>query len=507
MKRERAAYFPPIPLVAGGSISLYRQLYDWFRGAILGGQLRPGQMVPSTRKLAVELRISRAPVLSAFEQLHAEGYLETRTGAGTRVAVALPAGLARTPRSLIRSPGEGGSAPPLAAHRMAAGSWGPDLSWLRHTGAFRVGVPAIDEFPIAAWSSLLARRARRPLSGVADFANESGLVSAMGCAPLREAIAEYLATTRSVRCGADQIMIVQGTQHGLQVAARTLLEEGDAIWMEEPGYWGARGAFVSAGVELIPVPVDRHGLDVAEGMRRGPKARAVYVTPSHQFPLGSVMSLTRRLELLDWAARNEAWILEDDYDSEYRFAGQPIASLQGLDAGARVIYFGTFSKVLLPGLRMGYIVVPPALVSVFRAIRGSMDFYSPALFQMVLTDFIHAGHFARHIRRMKALYMARRGALVAAIRERFGDELRIVGTDTGMHVVALLPRGLDDVALSRELAEFGISAAPLSTCCLERPGRRGLILGYGNADPGQIHESVERLAAVLRQKHHLATVP
>ncbi|HEX5354369.1 MAG TPA: PLP-dependent aminotransferase family protein [Rhodanobacteraceae bacterium] len=499
MKREQAAYFPPITLAAGGTVPLYRQLYEWFRAAILDGQLHPGQVVPSTRSLALELCISRAPVLSAYELLHAEGYLETRTGAGTRVAIALPKDLARLSRHKSRkSEMRGSPAPPRVARRARAGRTQWEAPWTRHLGAFQFGSPAHEAFPARIWASLLARNTRGSTAGIGSYVGGGRYLSAMGYVALREVIAEYLGTTRSMRCDPEQIMICQGTRHGLHIAASALLEEGDAVWMEDPGFWCASDVFSSAGARLVAVPVDASGLNVSEGMRRGPDARAVYVTPSHQFPMGYVMSLTRRLQLLDWAARRRAWILEDDYSSEHRFAGPPIASLHGLDVNDRVIYFGTFSKVILPGVHLGYIVIPAALVPAFKFVRQTIDEYSPAVFQTTLTDFIREGHFARHIRRTKALYVKRREALIAALNEYLGDEFPVISTDAGMHLVLLLPPGPKDVELSKDLAEIGISAVPLSTCYLRRPGRNGLLLGYGNVDVGQMRESVARLAGVLR---------
>jgi GntR family transcriptional regulator/MocR family aminotransferase len=268
--------------------------------------------------------------------------------------------------------------------------------------------------------------------------------------------------------------------------------------MEEPGYPGARQAFMTAGAQLIPVPVDDEGIDVAEITRRGRDARAVYVTPSHQYPLGTTMSAARRMLLLSWAMRSGGWIIEDDYDSEYRFGSRPVASLQGLDTDARVIYVGTFSKVLFPALRLGYVVVPRDLIPAFASARDAADIFSSTLYQAVLTDFIGEGHFARHIRRMRMLYMERRRALVRAIHIQMGDMLEIIGGEAGMHLVALLPPGIDDFAVSKRAAQKGISAMPLSTCYLKPASRGGLILGYGGANARQIHEGIRKLKMSVR---------
>ena len=320
-----------------------------------------------------------------------------------------------------------------------------------------------------------------------------GYGDAMGYRPLREAIAEYLGTVRAVRCNASQIMVTTGSQQGLQLSAQVLLDPKDRVWIEEPGYPSARQAFIAAGAHLVPVPVDDEGMKVREMIRRGHTARAAYITPSHQYPLGMTMSATRRMLLLNWAVRTGAWIIEDDYDSEYRFGSRPIASLQGLDTDARVIYVGTFSKVMFPALRVGYVVVPKDLLPAFSAARDAADVFSATLYQAVLTDFIREGHFARHIRRMRMLYMERRKELVKAIRIEMGDMLEVTGAEAGMHLAALLPPGINDVAVSKRAAQRGISATPLSTCYVRSPARSGLILGYAGANALQIHDGVRKL--------------
>jgi GntR family transcriptional regulator/MocR family aminotransferase len=316
---------------------------------------------------------------------------------------------------------------------------------------------------------------------------------AMGYLPFREAIAEYLGVVRGVRCDSSQILVTTGSQQALQICAQVLLDPEDRVCMEEPGYPGARQAFMTAGAHLIPVSVDDEGINVAELLRRGRDARAVYVTPSHQYPMGMTMSATRRMLLLNWAARSGAWIIEDDYDSEYRFGSRPIASLQGLDTDGKVIYIGTFSKVMFPALRLGYVVVPQDLVPAFSAARDAADIFSSTLYQAVLTDFIREGHFARHIRRMRMLYMERRRALVNAIQIHMEDMAEVIGAEAGMHLVALLPRGTDDVAVSRKAAQRGISAMPLSVCYSKAPTRGGLVLGYGGANAHQIHDGIRKL--------------
>jgi GntR family transcriptional regulator/MocR family aminotransferase len=369
----------------------------------------------------------------------------------------------------------------------------PTQPWLNIAGAFRVSLPALDHFPISVWSKLVARHSRKPARGIMGYGD------AMGYLPLRGAIAEYLGAVRAVRCEASQILVTTGSQQGLQLSAQVLVDPKDRVWIEDPGYPSARQAFIAAGAQLIPVPVDHEGMNMAEFIRHGQNARAVYITPSHQYPLGMTMSATRRMLLLNWAVRTGAWIVEDDYDSEYRFGSRPIASLQGLDTDARVIYVGTFSKVMFPALRLGYVVVPKDLLPAFCAARDAADVFSSTLYQVVMTDFIREGHFARHIRRMRMLYMERRRAMVKAIRVQIGDTLEVIGAEAGMHLTTLLPSGTDDVTVSKNAASRGISATPLSTCYLRSRARAGLILGYGGVNAHQIHDGIRKLRMSLQR--------
>jgi GntR family transcriptional regulator/MocR family aminotransferase len=496
MKRVSASFLPPIALDANGNIPIYRQLYDWYRRAILSGQLRPGQRIPSTRSLAAELRVSRIPVTSAYEQLHAEGYFETFIGAGTCVARSIPLETLRPPAGKIPDAAPQtarGKVPRRVSRRVHAMRLAPQ-PWLNHKGAFRVSLPALAHFPTGVWSKLVNRYARNPTQELMAYAN------AMGHPPCREAIAEYLGAVRAVRCDPSQILVTTGSQQGIQLSAQVLLNANDRVWMEEPGYPGARQALLTTGLRLVGVPVDQQGLNVAEGIRRARGARAVYITPSHLYPLGVTMSAARRMRLLHWASHSGAWIIEDDYDSEYRFGDHPIPSLQGLDTSARVIYVGTFSKVMFPALRLGYVVVPKDLAEAFATARDANDQFSSTLYQAVMTDFIRAGHFARHIRRMRMLYMERRTALVDAIHKHMSDTLEVIGAEAGMHLVALLPPGVDDVAFSRKAAALGVSAMPLSSCYAKAPARGGLILGYGGTDVRQIHEGVRNLRMCIAEE-------
>ncbi|MFY9823884.1 MAG: PLP-dependent aminotransferase family protein, partial [Thermoanaerobaculia bacterium] len=382
------------------------------------------------------------------------------------------------PRAVAAIPGL-----PLARHE----------PWLQGLGAFRVSQIAVDHFPLQVWSGLVARHGRNPRASQLQYGHP------LGDLRFRETLAAYLRTSRGVRCTPEQILVTSGSQHALAIAARVLLDPGDEVWVEEPGYPGARDALAISGARLVPVPVDEEGLDVAAGVARSPQARAAYVTPSHQYPLGATLTASRRLQLLDWAQHSGAWILEDDYDSEYRYESQPIAALQGLDRDSRVVYIGTFSKVLFPALRTGYLVAPADLVSRFAAVRAAIDDFPPALYQAVLTDFLAEGHFARHLRRMRLLYRERRGALVEALRSEPGTSLQVLGERAGMHLTAILESGACDRRISEQAASQGLWAMPLSACYLAEPSRSGLVLGYGGTGIPEILDGVRRLGRLLRE--------
>jgi GntR family transcriptional regulator/MocR family aminotransferase len=481
------------------STPLYRQLYERVRGAILMGQLTAGTRLPSTRGLARELGVARNTVMLAYGQLLAEGYLESKVGYGTVVARTLPETLLHIPGADLHPPApaqEQVRHVPLSQRGMAL-AHAPFISGQLPTAegqllmAFRGGIPALDAFPHRLWAQIVARRVRQRVPRLFAYQDPAGY------RPLREAIASYLGMTRGVRCTADQVLIVAGAQAGLNLAAQLLLDPGDAAWIEDPGSLTARGALLGAGAQLVPVPVDREGLVVAAGIARCPHARLALVTPSHQVPLGVTMSLARRLALLQWARQQRAWILEDDYDSEYRYAGRPLEALQGLDHANRVIYIGTFSKALFPALRLGYLVVPPELGEAFMAARRFVDRHVSALEQTALADFMLDGHFTRHLRRMRTLHAERRAAFVAEIQHHLEDILEIQPSEGGMHLVAWLPQGMDDQAAARQAAAHGVDTVPLSSFGVEPVQRGGLILGYAAVSEHEMRDGVRRLAAAL----------
>jgi len=489
MRMVGKALTPIIAVDRTAARPLHRQIYDAYRSAIAGRNLGAGQQVPSTRTLASELGISRIPVLSAYSQLLAEGYLESRSGAGTFVSRSMPDQLTSVEQPKVRARTRMGPRP--VSYRSSLLPRFKLAPWLSGWGAFSVGQLALDHFPFQVWSNLVIRHSRHVRISSLHFSDPQG------SEVFREAIAAYLRTVRGVSCEADQIIVVSGSQQALEITARVLLDPDNAVWVEEPGYRLALQVLKMAGCKLIPVPVDDEGLDVAAGIERCRNARAAYVTPSHQFPLGVTMSASRRIQLLDWAQSSGSWIIEDDYDSEYRYADMPIASLQGLDRNSRVIYVGTFSKTLFPSLRIGYLVIPPDLVDRFVAVRHAMDVYPPHLYQAVLTDFIKQGHFSRHIRRTRLVYGERRNVLVDAIRDEFGSRLQVVGADAGMHLVAVLPRTMNDREIAERAARENLWLWPLSPCYLAKSRRQGFILGFGSTAAHEIPNRVRQLRKLL----------
>lgn len=488
-KRPIGAVVPLIAVQRNSDKPLHRQIYDEFRSMILERRLQAGQQIPSTRVLADDLGISRIPVLSAYAQLLAEGYIESRSGAGTFVSNSLSdqfLGARSAMENVVNEAAPG--AVSEAARRLPSDR----TPWFPASGAFSVGQIAVDHFPFRVWSDLVTHHARRVRASSMNYADPMGLVE------FREAIAAYLRTARAVRCDASQIMVVSGSQHALDLSARVLLDPNTPVWIEDPGYELLRHALTLSRCHLIPVPVDSEGLDVASGIRMAPEARAAFVTPSHQYPLGVTMTAARRLQLIEWAHRAGAWIVEDDYDSEYRYESVPVASMQGLDPGSRVIYIGTFSKTLFPSLRLGYIVIPPALIGRFLAVRQANDLCPSHLYQAALTDFISAGHFTRHVRKTRQLYAERRNALVQALRKEFGAEMEILGAEAGMHLVVTLPDGLSDRTISARAAGQGLWLWPLSSAYLGTAPRQGFILGFAGTKAEEMPHHVQRLREAMR---------
>ena len=482
------------PLDPQSTEPLYRQVYDRLRQGILSGNLAPGLKLPSTRALATDLGVARNTVMNAYEQLLAEGYLQGKLGSGSYVSQALPEQLLHATRG--SAPPAGMRArPPALSHRGAA------LARLQRSlirgqekiRAFQHGLPAVDQFPFELWARLTARHWRRRPSQLLTYGDPAGY------RPLREAIAAYLATSRGVKCHPDQVVIVSGSQQALDLAARILLDAGDAAWIEDPGYLGARAALQAAGVRLVPLPLDQEGLNFLPSMTKRGRVRLACVTPAHQYPLGITMSMARRLALLRWASQANAWILEDDYDSEYRYAGRPLAALQGIDTEGRVIYLGTFSKVLFPSLRLGYLVVPRLLIEPFVRARSLCDGHSPTFTQAVLAEFLSAGHFARHLRRMRRLYSERQEVFVREAARELAGFLTVHAADAGMHLIGWLDEGIDDRTVAQRAAAGGIMTSPMSSLAIRPLKRGGLMLGYTAIDSRSIREGVRRLGRILAE--------
>lgn len=477
---------------------LYHQIYRAFREAILDGQFEAGLRLPSSRDLAEMMDVSRHTVLNALEQLIAEGYLETRQGAGTYVIEGLPENYfrPRENKSKVKETTEITRERPLSRLGEAYARLAPRIlsnsEQAQFSYNFAIGKPDLDIFPFELWARLSAKNYR--YTPVEPFR----VMTSAGYYPLREAIAEHLQIMRSVKCSPEQIIITQGTQQALFLIQSLLLERGDAFWLENPGYGAAYGALLTGGAQHIPVPVDENGLIVEAGIDLAPQARLAYITPSHQYPLGYMMSLSRRLDLLDWANKNNAWIVEDDYDSEFQYSGLPIAALQGLDDHYRVIYTGTFSKVLFPALRIGYIVLPPDLVDVFTAFRGMVDNASPLISQITLTDFMIEGHFTRHIRRMRKLYGEKRQVFLDACQVYLADKVDYFAAMTGMHITLQLPNRICDKAVTEQAKQYDVRVTPLSVYDFsEDKKQNGLVLGYTALPTQEIREGVKRLACAI----------
>ena len=473
------------------AIPLHQQLYEELRRAILSGRLLPRQRIPSTRSLAKSLGISRTTVTSCYEQLLSEGYLETIVGSGTYVCAQLPDDLLHsTPVESVQK-----TVSPIQLSKYAARLADMDTSLMSEPDlqiSFRYGRPAFDHFPMQTWRKLLSRHCRENSTWL-DYATD-----ALGYKPLREAIARYLSRSRAVQCEPEQVIITNGTQQALYLIMRLLIELGDAIALEDPGYLSARRIFLSQGAKLLPIRVDESGLVVKDLAKYANESiKLVYVTPSHQFPTGSILSLPRRLELLAWAQQNSAMIIEDDYDSEYRYGDRPIPALQGLAQTDSVLYIGTFSKVLFPSLRIGYLVLPQSFISLFARAKWLSDRSLPSLEQQVLTDFIEQGHIDRHIRKMRSLYDLRRQALVQALKTNFGEKAKILGEKAGLHLMVRLQTHLTDEEIIQRAARVGVGMMSAQPSYLNANCAGEFIFGYSELRQEQIQQGISRLAQVL----------
>ena len=486
---------------------LASQLYQSLRDAILEGQLPKGFRLPSTRGLAADLSVSRTTVINAFDQLTAEGYLSSSVGKGTFVSGQLPEEHQlirfRTPSTRKSSQKNNhlksqtiATRPQRKSHPLTLSEYGTRLNDNRVEFVdscepiipFLPGVPALDEFPIDVWSRISRRRWKTVQSNALSYG------SALGYAPLRNAIAEYVRAFRGVRCDKEQVFVVAGTQQAVDLISRLVVNPGDKVVMENPGYIKAKTAFKMAGAEIIPIDVDDNGMNVDQVFEHAQHASLVYVTPSHQFPMGVTMSIERRMKLIEWANQTGGLIFEDDYDSEYRYSNRPIPSLQGLGDGEQTIYVGSFSKVVFPSLSMGYVVVPKSMISVVKKSLGLWSRPPSTIDQMILTDFIAEGHFARHLRRMRQVHCLRRSTLVESIDQHLSDHLKVVGCNAGLHVAAHLLKKHKDTAVASKLEQIGIIARPLSKFTTgKKVSASGLALGFASSTPSKIKSTVKKM--------------
>lgn len=481
---------PPLRLERESRKPLSQQLQGEIARAILDGRLKPGARLPSTRRLSSDLGLARNTVNAAYDQLLAEGYIECAVGSGTRVAPALPSDIglragqqnhrARRPGPQLSQRGARLTAAMRSARTMEAR--GP-----------AVGSPDLETFPIKQWKRFMTQQIAALPSAAFGYSHPAGY------APLRKAIADHLGRTRGMSVSAEHVIVVAGTQQALDLAARILLDLGDSILFEDPGYLGARMAFLAAGVTLQPVPVDAEGMEIGRAWHLD--ARAAYVTPAHQFPLGMTMSLARRLALLEWAEERNAWIFEDDYDGEYRYGSDPISAIASLDTSGRVVYIGTFSKVVSPALRIGFMVVPPPLLEQIATARRYSDRQSPIFEQAALAAFMESGAFARHVRRMRTIYEERRDVLVRALERHGKDLVEVEAPQTGLHVTAWLRGGIDDVRVAEAIGSGAapLAALPISGYCMRPLRRGGLQVAFSQAPATAIEPAVRRIVEGIRK--------
>lgn len=475
---------------SASSDPLHQQVYGQLRWAILSGRLQAGQRIPASRVLAKSLGLSRTTVTQGYDQLISEGYLQTRPGAGTYVCAQLPETLLAA--EAVVQPNHASVEIPLSVYGQRV-----DQSPSRAVSesfeiSFLYGQPDLDMFPVELWRKLLSKHCRESYRWL-EYASSS-----LGDWSLREAVADYLQRSRAVRCTPEQVLITNGSQQALSLITQLLVDPEDSVAMEEPGYRGARGVFKASGAKLLPISVDRDGLIVDELIHHGETPRLVYVTPSHQFPSGALLSLPRRLALLQWAWKTGALIVEDDYDSEYRYGGRPIPSLQGLDTHGSVLYVGTFSKVMFPSLRLGYLVLPRPLVEVFGKAKWLADRQPPTLSQYALAEFIAAGHLERHLRKMRLCYGQRRNTLVQTLYDHFGQQVEILGDSAGLHVMAKLPISLSDDEAVARAASVGVEICSAQGQ-YEVPRNTGeFVFGYTAIDAVQIKKGISLVAHALQ---------
>lgn len=468
---------------------LFQQLYLVLRKAIVAGTLAPGSRLPSSRELAARLGISRTSVIAAYDQLLAEGYVAGRRGSGTYVSEDVPVATpAKAGRPAMR---KAAAVQAISAAGQRYARFGADLS-LPGRQPFTTGCCLVDARTVEAWRRIGSEQMRHFDPANLAYADPGGEEA------LRQQVAEYLRAARAVQCEPEQIIITSGAQQAIDLSVRILLEPGDAVWVEDPGYLASRAALTAQGMQVTGVPVDEAGLMVEQGVAAAPGARAVYITPSHQYPTGAVMSMARRLELLGWAARNGAWIIEDDYDSEFRYDGPPLASLQGLDRHGCVIYVGTLSKVMFPGLRLGFAVVPPRLADAFRGARFLSDRSPPVLLQAMAAEFMRRGFLTSHIRRVRQQYREARDVVIEALGRQLGDLVETEKPGCGIQLVTHFRVPVSDLAIAEAAARHGVTVRPVSPHYLQVAPRQGLVLGYSGFDSHSLRSAAAALGRAVR---------
>ena len=461
---------------------LYRQIYEQLKEAILSQQLMQGTKLPASRELAKRLQVSRNTITTAYEKLWSEGFVEGQIGAGTYVA---PIDFAPLQTTNVDC---NNNTRPLLSQRGEKIFACAKKDYIATATPFTPGIPDIKSFRKDIWARILSRQARYNTEDIFAYGSPTGYT------PLRIAVCHYLRAYRGVKCDLEQVIIVSGAQQGLNLIARFLIDPQEQVAIENPGYIGARNAFFAAQAQLIPIDVDKEGLKIHD-LYQYSNTRLVYLTPSHQYPLGMTLSLERRIQILEWAQKENAWIIEDDYDSEYRYAGQPIAAMQGIDNSDRVLYLGTFSKVLFPGLRIGYIVVPKTLVPVFSLAKSICDHNSSTLLQSALTSFIQQGHFNSHLRQTRLLYKKKQEYFLQVFTHKLSKYCTIEPSSTGMHLVAFYDG--DDRHITTEAAKHNLVLRPLSSYYLQNP-RSGFVLGYAGYTLPQIYQGICTLEKIFR---------
>ncbi|EKT63051.1 PLP-dependent aminotransferase family protein [Providencia burhodogranariea] len=489
MKRKPQAQFPHLLLEAG---YIKESVYHTIRNAILDGRLTAGIKLPSSRDLAEMMSISRNSVIAGFERLTDEGYLITKQGSGTYVSTTVPDELVRLISKTyhIEPPqySELNLNPVIA--RLTP-LWENSRPNTDKQAMFNIGIGCIDQFPHDLWGRLLGRVWRKSKYEITHYNHSNGYP------PLKKILVDYVRSTRGVNCHEEQIIIVNGTQQAINLAVNVLLKKGSSVWLDDPGYDSARAVLTASGVNIAPIPADDEGMDIAYAAEHYPDAKLIYTAPSHQFPLGTTLSLPRRLALLEWAQQNEAWIFEDDYNSEFRYLSKPIQALQGLDTHQRVIYAGTFSKMMYPGFRLGFLIVPKALIEPFTMMKYYSDSRSGYLEQAALAQFIQEGHYARHVRKIRKTCYLRQNALIEAINRYLPHIFQTEQTDSGIHAVCWIKSGYNQESILSACHNLGFGAQALSRYCINNQNNNAILFGYAAHSEIEITNSIIALSQAL----------